>query len=74
MLQRFGVVTSITTLCFDILTKAREMAATLESSSVTLVVHPDIANELKTHKAALLEEFKRVTKKNVMMETDAHLD
>jgi len=69
-----GMVTSIVTLCYDILTAARAAAMSHDWPSVTLVVHPDVAHELKTNRGTLVEEFERLTKKNLVIEqgTAAH--
>ena len=66
-----GMVTSVLTLCYDVLTEARRIASERDSESVTLSVHPEIANALKGHEAGLVEEFESLTKKKVIIEVDA---
>ena len=59
------------TLCYDVLTEARRIASERDSESVTLSVHPEIANALKGQQAGLVEEFESLTKKKVIIEVDA---
>jgi PilZ domain len=63
-----GMVTSITTMCYDILTKARAVASELDSQQITLLVHPDVANLLNTREAALVEELEHLTRKSVAIQ------
>jgi PilZ domain len=63
-----GMVTSITTMCYDILTKARSVASELDSAEITLLVHPDIANLLKTREAALVKELEHLIRKSVIIQ------
>ncbi|MGH9638466.1 MAG: Rne/Rng family ribonuclease, partial [Bryobacteraceae bacterium] len=68
-----GMVKSIPTLCYDIQTEARKMAPDIESGSITLRVHPEIAKALKTRESGLIEELESVTKKSAIIQADAAL-
>ena len=48
-----GMVKSIPTLCYEIQTEARKMAPEMDSGSLTLRVHPEIAKALKTRESSL---------------------
>ncbi len=68
-----GMVKSIPTLCYEIQTEARKMAPDMDSGSLTLRVHPEIAKALKTREASLIEELERWTKKSVIIQADPTL-
>jgi Rne/Rng family ribonuclease len=68
-----GMVKSIPTLCYEIQTEARKMAPEMDSGSLTLRVHPEIAKALKTREASLIEELERWTKKSVIIQADPTL-
>ena len=68
-----GMVKSIPTLCYEIQTEARKMAPEMDSGSLTLRVHPEIAKALKTRESALVEELERWTKKSVIIQADPTL-
>jgi ribonuclease G len=68
-----GMVKSIPTLCYEIQTEARKMAPEIDSASVTLRVHPEIAKALKTRESGLVEELERWTKKSVIIQADPTL-
>jgi Rne/Rng family ribonuclease len=68
-----GMVKSIPTLCYEIQTEARKMAPEMDSGSVTLRVHPEIAKALKTRESALIEELERWTKKSIIIQADPTL-
>jgi len=68
-----GMVKSVPTLCYEIETEARKMAPEMESNSVTLRVHPEIAKALKTREAALVDELEHWTKKHVIIQADPTL-
>ncbi|MGC1913157.1 MAG: Rne/Rng family ribonuclease, partial [Candidatus Acidiferrales bacterium] len=68
-----GMVKSIPTLCYEIQGEARKMAPEMDSGSLTLRVHPEIAKALKTREAALIEELERWTKKAVIIQADPTL-
>ena len=68
-----GMVKSIPTLCYEIQTEARKMAPEVDSASLTLRVHPEIAKSLKTRESSLVEELERWTKKSVIIQADPTL-
>ncbi len=68
-----GMVKSIPTLCYEIQTEARKMAPEMDSGSITLRVHPEIAKALKTRESGLIEELERWTKKSAIIQADPTL-
>ena len=68
-----GMVKSIPTLCYEIQGEARKMAPEIDSGSLTLRVHPEIAKSLKTRESSLIEELERWTKKSVIIQADPTL-
>jgi len=68
-----GMVKSIHTICYEAQAEARKMAPELDSQSLTLRVHPEIAKALKTRESALVEELERWTKKSVIINGDPSL-
>src|SRR5215469_2624034 len=68
-----GMVKSVPTLCYEIQTEARKMAPEMDSASVTLRVHPEIAKALKTRESSLVEELERWTKKSIIIQADPAL-
>jgi len=52
------------------------MAPELESDTITLRVHPDVAQALKSKQGALLSEIEALTRKDVFLKGDAavHLE
>ena len=68
-----GMVKSIPTICYEIQAEARKMSADLESTSLTLRVHPEIAKALKTREAGLIEELEQVTRKSAIIQADPTL-
>ncbi len=68
-----GMVKSVPTLCYEIQSEARKMAPEMDSASVTLRVHPEIAKALKTRESGLIDELERWTKKSVIIQADPAL-
>ena len=68
-----GMVKSIPTLCYEIQTEARKMAPDIESGSITLRVHPEIAKALKTRESSLIEELETWCKKSAIIQADPTL-
>jgi Rne/Rng family ribonuclease len=68
-----GMVKSVPTLCYEIQTEARKMAPEMDSGSIALRVHPEIAKALKTRESALIEELEKWTKKSVIIQADPTL-
>jgi Rne/Rng family ribonuclease len=68
-----GMVKSIPTLCYEIQTEARKMAPDIDSGSITLRVHPEIAKALKTRESGLVEELEAWSKKSAIIQADPAL-
>jgi len=68
-----GMVKSIPTICYEVQAEARKMAGELESQSLTLRVHPEIAKALKTRESALVEELEHLTHRSVIIQSDPTL-
>jgi ribonuclease G len=68
-----GMVKSVPTLCYEIQTEARKMAPEMDSISLTVRAHPEIAKALKTRESGLVEELERWTKKSVIIQADPTL-
>ena len=68
-----GMVKSIPTICYEIQAEARKMSADLDSQSLTLRVHPEIARALKTRESSLVEELEQATHKSVIIQSDPTL-
>jgi ribonuclease G len=68
-----GMVKSIPTICYEIQMEARKMAPELDSNSITLRVHPEIAKALKTRESILVEELEQWTRKSVIIQSDPTL-
>ncbi len=68
-----GMVKSIPTICYEIQMEARKMAPELDTGSLTLRVHPEIAKALKTRESTLIEELERWTRKSVIIQSDPTL-
>ena len=68
-----GMVKSIPTLCYEIQAEARKMAGEIDSGSLTLRVHPEIAKALKTRESTLMEELEGWVKKSVIIQSDPAL-
>jgi ribonuclease G len=68
-----GMVKSVPTICYEIQTEARKMAADHDEPNLTLRVHPEIAKALKTREAALIDELEQTSRKHVIIQSDATL-
>ena len=68
-----GMVKSIPTICYEIQSEARKMAADLDAGSLTLRVNPEIAKALKTREASLIEVLEQATHKSVIIHSDPTL-
>ncbi len=68
-----GMVKSIPTICYEIQAEARKMSGELDSHSLTLRVHPEIAKALKTRESGLVEELEQATRKSVIIQSDPTL-
>ena len=65
-----GWVKSVTTVCYEILGEVKKMAAELEGDTITLRVHPDVAQAMKSKQGALLSEIETLTRKDVIIKGD----
>jgi ribonuclease G len=68
--QSTGYVKSVTTICNEIYVEMRKIAKHLEHEDVLLRVHPDVAKELKTNNAKLLNEMEEMTKRTIIVKSD----
>ncbi|MGB7562441.1 MAG: Rne/Rng family ribonuclease, partial [Candidatus Acidiferrales bacterium] len=68
-----GMVKSIPTLCYEIQSEACKMAPELDSASLTLRVHPEIAKALKTRESAMMDELEQLTRKSIIIQADPTL-
>jgi Rne/Rng family ribonuclease len=65
-----GYVKSVTTVCNEIYVEMRKIAKHLEHEDVMLRVHPDVAKELKSNNAKLLNEMEELTKRTIIIKSD----
>jgi ribonuclease G len=68
-----GFVKSVTTVCNEIYIEMRKIAKHHESVDVMLRVNPEVAKALKTNNAKLLAEMEELSKKTVIVKSDASL-
>ena len=68
--QATGYVKSVATICNEIYVEMRKIAKHLEHEDVMLRVHPDVAKELKTNNARLLNEMEEMTKRTIIVKSD----
>jgi Rne/Rng family ribonuclease len=71
--QATGYVKSVTTICNEIYVEMRKIAKHLEHEDVMLRVHPDVAKELKSNNGRLLNELEELTKRTIIVKSDAAL-
>ncbi len=68
-----GMVKSIPTICYEIQTEAKKMAADLDAQNLTLRVNPEIAKALKTRESSLIEDLEHSTRKTIIIQSDPTL-
>ena len=68
--QSTGYVKSVTTICNEIFVEMRKIAKHLEHEDVMLRVHPEVAKELKSNNARLLNEMEELTKRTIIVKSD----
>ncbi len=68
-----GMVKSIPTICYEIQTEAKKMAADLDAQNITLRVNPEIAKALKTRESSLIEDLEHSTRKTIIIQSDPTL-
>jgi Rne/Rng family ribonuclease len=71
--QSTGYVKSLTTVVNEIYVEMRKIARHLEHEDVMLRVNPDVAKELKTNNARLLNEMEELTKRTIIVKSDPAL-
>jgi Rne/Rng family ribonuclease len=71
--QATGYVKSVVTICNEIYVEMRKIAKHLEHEDVMLRVHPDVAKELKSNNGRLLNELEELTKRTIIVKSDAAL-
>jgi Rne/Rng family ribonuclease len=71
--QATGYVKSVTTICNEIYVEMRKIAKHLEHEDVMLRVNPDVAKELKSSNAKLLNEMEELTKRTIIVKSDPAL-
>jgi Rne/Rng family ribonuclease len=68
--QATGYVKSVSTVCNEIYVEMRKIAKHLEHADIMLRVHPDVAKELKSNNAKLLNEMEELTKRTIIVKSD----
>jgi Rne/Rng family ribonuclease len=68
-----GMVKSIPTICYEIQTEAKKMAADLDAQNLTLRVNPEIAKALKTRESSLIDDLEHSTRKTIVIQSDPTL-
>jgi ribonuclease G len=66
-----GWIKSVTTVCYEILSEARKMAAQIEGEVINLRVNPEVARALKSREGVLLSELESLTRKDIVVRSDA---
>ena len=61
---------SVSTICNEIYVEMRKIAKHLEHEDVMLRVHPEVAKELKSNNAELLNEMEEMTKRTIIVKSD----
>lgn len=68
-----GLVKSVTTVCYEILSEARKIAPQLERKQITLRVNPEVGRALKERGNTILPEIEEMTGRSVIIRNDATL-
>ncbi|HET9407415.1 MAG TPA: Rne/Rng family ribonuclease [Candidatus Sulfotelmatobacter sp.] len=71
--QATGYVKSVSTICNEIYVEMRKICKHLEHEDVMLRAHPDVAKELKSNNARLLNEMEEMTKRTIIVKSDPTL-
>ncbi|MBI4459045.1 MAG: Rne/Rng family ribonuclease [Acidobacteria bacterium] len=69
-----GFVKSVASVCCEISTEARKMAADLAGRQVTLRVHPEVGKALKARDNTILPEIEEMSGRPVVVRNDPALD
>ena len=68
-----GFVKNVNTVCNEIYIEMRKLAKQLDHSDVMLRVNPEVAKALKSNNGRWLNELEELTKKTVIVKSDASL-
>ena len=68
-----GSIKSASTICYEILTEMKKIAADLDGQGVILRVNPDIARALKEEENAVFRDLQQTLGKPVTLKPDTHL-
>ncbi|HEX4485933.1 MAG TPA: Rne/Rng family ribonuclease [Terriglobales bacterium] len=68
-----GFVKSVTTVCNEIYIEMRKISKHIDRTDVMLRVNPEVAKALKTNNAKLLAEMEELSKRTVIVKSDASL-
>jgi ribonuclease G len=68
-----GTIRSSSTICYEILTEIRKVAAELDGRGIVLRVNPDIARALKEEESAVFRDLQATLGKNITLKPDVHL-
>src|SRR5437660_18969 len=68
-----GFVKNVNTVCNEIYIEMRKAAKHFEHSDVMLRVHPEVAKALKTNNGRWLNELEELSKKTIIVKSDAAL-
>ena len=68
-----GFVKNVNTVCNEIYIEMRKMSKHLDHSDVMLRVNPEVAKALKTNNGRWLNELEELTKKTIIVKSDAAL-
>ena len=65
-----GWIKSVTSVCSEIVAEVKKMAKELEGDTVTLRVHPEVAQALKSRQGTLVAELESLTRKDIIIKSD----
>jgi len=68
-----GLVKSITSVCYEILSEAKKIAPELERKQITLRVNPEVGRALKARDNTILPEIEELTGRPVIVRNDPML-
>jgi len=68
-----GVIKSSSTICYEILSEMRKVAADLNGHAVVIRVNPEIARALKEEERGVMRDLETVLSRAVTVKPDAHL-
>jgi ribonuclease G len=65
-----GLVKSVMSVCYEILSEARRIAPQIERKQITLRVNPEVGRSLKSRETTVLQEIEEMTGKPVIIRND----